>query len=245
MSDTYQTKLAINGRNPGDNTLEVYRTAGTDCAELAATYRNQHFWLPTGKNWFTRKWISGEDQDDGFKQCVCVNGSVKTIAGCTVDIEEAVNLPYSYIVEFLADGDPGASANDVSAMYGARVPIYYRCTNSGQCEFYKHSDAGQAYAVIGGSCWDIAAPSGTVVCVVILRIAYDTVANPGKYTIQCTIGAGVSGEDSTDDWSLVTSVFDTLAEALAAIESEDGMEFERGGSSGNHFPTGGTIYAVT
>jgi len=96
MADTYQTKLTVNGRNPGDNTLEVYRTAGTECTELAATYRNQHFWLPTGNNWFTRKWISGEDQDDGFKQCVCVNAALPVEYGnCCVG--DQYRVPHEFI----------------------------------------------------------------------------------------------------------------------------------------------------
>lgn len=99
-TDTYQTKLTVNGRNPGDNTLEVYRTAGTDCTEIAATYRNQNFWLPTGKNWFTRKWISGEDQDDGFKQCVCVGAGYATQTGCS-----SIRIPQNWIID--SDGVVG------------------------------------------------------------------------------------------------------------------------------------------
>lgn len=90
MADTYQTKLTVNGRNPNDNTLEVYRSTGTDCTELAATYRNQYFWLPTGKNWMTRKWISGENQDDGFNQCVCVNATINCETLCANDSAPAV-----------------------------------------------------------------------------------------------------------------------------------------------------------
>lgn len=245
MPDTYQAKLTITGRDPGDNTLEIYRTTGTACTEISATYRNRDFWIPTGRNWFTRKWISGEDQADGFNQCVCVNAKFRTIDGCKLDITETVKIPYRYRVTFNDDGDPTASSNDVSAIYGADVSIYYRCKTSGFCEFFKHNDAGQALAVIAGTCWDVAAASGTVVCVVKLRVAYDTPADPGKYTVQCTIGAGVSGEDTTDDWSLTTSVFDTLEEAIDAIESADGMPFVKGGTAGDHFPSGGTIYRAT
>lgn len=95
MADTYQAKLTVTGRNPNDNTLEIYRTAGTDCTELAATYRNQHFWLPTGKNWMTRKWISGENQDDGFNQCICLRAAFGTLkTGCFYDTSASPpNLP--------------------------------------------------------------------------------------------------------------------------------------------------------
>lgn len=107
MADTYQAKLTVTGRNPNDNTLEIYRTAGTDCTELAATYRNQHFWLPTGKNWMTRKWISGEDHSDGFKQCVCVNATIATESKTCFQCGESTTfqVPSTFGVELSgADG---------------------------------------------------------------------------------------------------------------------------------------------
>lgn len=115
MADTYQTKLTVNGRNPGDNTLEVYRTAGTDCTELAATYRNQHFWLPTGNNWMTRKWISGENQDDGFKQCVCVNATNPTItSACLVNNCNGEQFSVPSRVGVVLDGFSGCTWTDTT-----------------------------------------------------------------------------------------------------------------------------------
>jgi len=99
VSDTYQTKLTVNGRNPGSNTLAVYRTAGTECTELAATYRNQNFWLPAGYNWMTRKWISGEDQGDSFKQCVCVLASPSKSVSC-----QFINASFSDVYRVVVSG---------------------------------------------------------------------------------------------------------------------------------------------
>lgn len=122
MADTYQTKLTVNGRNPGDNTLEVYRTAGTECTELAATYRNQHFWLPTGKNWFTRKWISGEDQDDGFKQCVCVNAGVPTtLVACDIASDLSASVSWPDNVTTVLTGFNGRFWDDYGGTYSERA----------------------------------------------------------------------------------------------------------------------------
>lgn len=244
MPDTYQAKLTVTGRDPNDNTLEVYRTAGTDCTELAATYRNQHFWLPTGKNWMTRKWISGEDQNDGFKQCVCVNAGASYVSGCGFNVPVSFDIPASYAIEF--SDDASSTPYDVSAMGGARVSLRYRCSVSSFCEFYTFTGE-DADSVISGSCPDAVAPDGKVIAVFKVRIDFDSTTYPDKYWLRLGIGAGVSGSggDSTQSWDITTNVVhDTLDSALAALQG--GVSFTRGTSpSISHFPSSGTVYAIT